>query len=152
MTTIMKVGFAFLAMFFGTQSAALAAKPEIYLHKKWEYAVDGYDVTTYFDGTPIKGDPKYAAKVANATYIFASQENLDKFLADEGAFRPAYGGYCAYALGKREMLVHGDPKVWYIKDGVLYLNFSRGVQKKWLKNIDEYIANADRLWPDILNK
>ncbi len=152
MTTLFKTGLAALIVLFAATGAAFAAKPEIYVKKNWEYALNGYDPTSYFDGEPVKGDAQYSADVANATYIFASQENLDKFLADPDAYRPAYGGHCAYALGKRGVLVHGDPKVWTVYNGVLYINFSRGVQRKWLPKKDEFIEAADALWPEILEK
>ena len=152
MATIFKTGLTALIVLIAASGAALAAKPEVYVKRNWDYALNGFDATSYFDGEPIKGDPQYSAKIANGTYIFASQENLDKFLSDPDAYRPAYGGYCAYALGARGALAHGDPKVWTVHEGVLYLNFSRGVQKKWLPKKEEYIEAADALWPEILNK
>ncbi len=150
--TGIKAGVAAFAVFFAAMTSVIAATPEIYLNKRWDYAVDGYDVTSYFDGEPIKGDPQYSMQVANGTFIFASQDNLDTFLADPDAYRPAYGGHCAYALGKREILVKGDPQVWHIEGGVLYLNLNRGVQKKWLKDMDTYISHADSLWPSVLSR
>lgn len=152
MTTLLKAGLAAVIFVIAATSAAFSATPEIYVKKNWDYALDGYDPTSYFDGAPAKGDPQYSATVANATYIFASQENLDKFLGDPDAFRPAYGGHCAYALGKRGILVHGDPTVWTVHEGVLYINFSKGVQKKWLPKKEEYIEAADALWPEVLDK
>ena len=44
-----------------------------------------------------------------------------------------------------------DPKYWKIVDGKLYLNYSRDVQEKWLKDIPGHIENADINWPKVLN-
>jgi len=151
MTSIIKTGLAALAIMFTAVTAAFAGTPEVFVAKKWDYAVDGYDVTSYFDGALVKGDSQFAAEVANATFIFASQENLDKFLASPDAYRPAFGGHCAYALAVRGILVKGDPQIWHIEDGVLYLNLNKGVQKKWLADIANMIAKAQAFWPGVLN-
>lgn len=46
-----------------------------------------------------------------------------------------------------------DPvESWKIVDGKLYLNYSREVQKKWIKDIPDYIEKADKNWPAVLNK
>ena len=168
MTSYFRIGmFAFLALAFGvvstfaTASAQDRSNPyEIWVHKKWDYAAEGYDVTSYFktneDGSlsatdtgPVKGDPQFAATVANGTFIFASQENLDKFLAALDTYRPQYGGHCAYALGKHGFFVNGDPEAWHVaEDGKLYFNLKTSIQKKWFKKKEEYITTADPRWTE----
>ena len=46
----------------------------------------------------------------------------------------------------------GDPEVWRIVKGKLYLNYDAGVQAKWEKNIPGFIVAADRNWPSVLDK
>jgi len=165
MTSYLRLGFfAFLALAFGVVSTAATASAqdrnnpyEIWVHKKWDYAADGYDVTSYFqtdengdliatDTGPVQGDPQFFATVANGTYIFASQENLDTFLASPDTYRPQYGGHCAYALGKRGFFVNGDPEAWHVANGKLYFNLKTSIQRKWLRDRDAYIETADPLW------
>ena len=168
MTNYLRLGlFAFLAVAFGLVSTAATAHAqdrsnpyEIWVHKKWDYAAEGYDVTSYFaedaegnvtatTGEPVKGDPAFAATVANGTYIFASQENLDRFLASPAKYSPQYGGHCAYALGKHGYFVHGDPEAWHVADdGKLYFNLKTSIQKKWFKKKAEYITTADPRWTE----
>ena len=152
MNTFVKAGLAAFAVIFATATGAFAAKPEIYVNKKWDYAADGYDVTSYFQGEPVKGNPEFAAQVANATYIFASQENLDKFNADQAQYRPQYGGHCAYALAVRGIAVKGDPLIWRIEDNRLFLNLNKKVQTKFINDIDNMITKADGNWPEVLTK
>ena len=168
MTSYLRIGFfAFLAVAFGLVSTAATASAqdrsnpyEIWVNKKWDYAAEGYDVTSYFSedeagtltataGEPVKGDPQFAATVANGTYIFASQENLDRFLAEPAKYSPQYGGHCAYALGKHGYFVHGDPEAWHVaEDGKLYFNLKSSIQKKWFKKKAEYITTADPRWTE----
>ena len=163
MTAYIRLGLlAFLAVAFGlvstaatTASAQDRSNPyEIWVNKKWDYAAEGYDVTSYFTedaagnltattGEPVKGDPQFAATVANGTYIFASQENLDTFLAAPDTY------HCAYALGKHGYFVHGDPEAWHVADdGKLYFNLKSSIQKKWLKDKQGYITTADPRWTE----
>jgi hypothetical protein len=41
---------------------------------------------------------------------------------------PAYGGYCAFGISVGKKFI-GDPEVWRIVDGRLYLNLDTGIQK-----------------------
>lgn len=142
-------------------TAAEARAPEIYLDRggvfsrAWEYAVGGYDVVAYFDleegAAPVAGDDDYVTEYLGAQWRFASQENLEKFKADPDRYRPAYGGYCAWAMA-RDKLAKGDPKVWYVYDGTLYLNVSPRYEREWLSDVDNEIARADGFWPGILDR
>ena len=39
--------------------------------------------------------------------------------------------------------------VWRVVDGKLYLNYSKGVQKKWEQDRAGYIQKADQNWPGL---
>ena len=146
------------AAFFLTAAGAVAASPEIYLKtkgfgSKWTHAVNGYDTVSFHqEGGPVKGGTQFETEYLGARWLFASQENLDLFLANPDKYRPAYGGYCAYALGVGSGLVHGDPEAWSLHNGVLYLNLNKGVRRRWLKDPDGYIEKADAVWPGILSE
>ena len=110
-------------------------------------AVQGYDVVTYFDGAqPTVGDAQYKSEHDGAVYHFSSAGNRDKFNANPSKYAPAYGGYCAFgtAMGRK---FPGDPLVWRVRDGKLYLNLNKKVQAKWNENIPGFIRGADNNWP-----
>ena len=96
---------------------------------------------------PGKADITYSWK--GATWRFASAQNRDAFKADPEKYAPQYGGYCAYAVSQGAT-AKGDPKVWSVVDGKLYLNLSASVQKTWEKDVPGYIKSADKNWPEVL--
>jgi len=129
------------------------AKPEIWMKKKWDYAINGYDTVAYFTvGEPVEGNDLYVTEYKGVNWRFSSAENLALFEEDPVKYSPQYGGHCAYALGKNGVLVHGDPKKWAIVEDKLYLNLNGSIQKKWLKKTDFYITNADSVWPRALTE
>ncbi len=141
-----------------TDEAFAAPKPEIFVQggglfsNAWTHALNGYDTVAYFkEGRPVRGDGQFETQFKGAKWLFASQDNLDAFLADPDAYRPRYGNYCAYALAVGNGLVKGDPEAWHIHDGKLYVNYDQRTQRRWLKKKAEYIETADGLWPGILD-
>ena len=113
-------------------------------------AVSGYDTVSYFqgDGVPVKGSARFMVKHDGAEWHFSSQENADKFKANPDAYAPQYGGHCAWAMS-RGSLAPGDPTLYKIRDGKLYLNFNENVQKTWLGDIEGFIAKSDPAWSKI---
>jgi YHS domain-containing protein len=112
-------------------------------------AVHGYDVVAYFNsGVATPGSDKFAVAYGGATYRFASQANLEAFLADSDRFTPAFGGFCAFGvkLGKK---LDGDPQVWKIVDDRLYLNLNSDIAAEWVKDIPGNIAKAESNWAKI---
>ncbi|MEM8770502.1 MAG: YHS domain-containing (seleno)protein [Pseudomonadota bacterium] len=142
-------------------TGALARAPEIYLDdgglfgQGWSHAVGGHDVVAYHSlqsgAAPVMGSEDFRTEYKGASWIFSSQENLDAFVADPDRYRPRYGGYCAWAMA-RNKLAKGDPRVWHIRDGELFLNVSPRFKKEWLANVERDITRADKNWPDILDR
>ena len=88
-------------------------------------ALAGYDVVNYFtDNAAKKGSSAYAMKHDGATYYFASEEHKNMFSADPDKFLPAYGGYCAFAMGMKNATVPSNPGTFKILDGQLYVFFN----------------------------
>lgn len=109
-------------------------------------AIRGYDPVAYHtEMKPVKGEPAYAHEYNNAIWQFTSDENLKLFRDDPDRYAPEYGGYCAYAMSKG-YVVSTDPAAWTIDRGKLYLNYSLGVRKTWLKDVPGYVAKADVNW------
>lgn len=108
-------------------------------------AAHGYDVVSFFRGTPAVGNDKFALAHEGATYRFTSEDNLNAFKVDPASYEPAYGGFCAFGtvLGKK---FDGDPRYSKIVDGRLYLNLNGDIQAKWSEDIGGNIAKADANW------
>ncbi|MEC8292553.1 MAG: YHS domain-containing (seleno)protein [Pseudomonadota bacterium] len=112
-------------------------------------ALRGYDPVAYFTlGEPTPGDFQITSTYADATYRFVSEEHKAKFDANPEAYAPQYGGYCAFgtAMGFK---FDGDPEVWKIVDGELFLNLSSGVQARWEEDVTGFIDTADVKWGEI---
>lgn len=132
-------------------SAAQAADDLIYTGLFSNTAVGGYDTVAYHtEGEPVRGARDFQTEWNGATWRFASQENLDLFLADPEAYAPQYGGYCAWAMAEG-YTAKGDPNFWRIVDGKLYLNFNQEIQDRWETDIPGFISAADANYPAILN-
>lgn len=129
---------------------AAADTDPIYTGTFSNLAVQGYDPVAYFTvGEPVKGDKDFSTAYQGAQFRFASQENLDAFLADPEAYAPQYGGYCAWAVAQG-YTAKGDARRWSIVDGKLYLNYNRKVQSDWEADIPGFIQSGDQNWPVIL--
>jgi len=132
-------------------SIAHAVKP-VYSGGRERAAIRGYDPVAYFvENAPVKGLKEYQLEHNGGTWWFSSAENLEKFAADPEKYMPAYGGYCAYAIS-RNSTASSKPEYFTIHDGKLYLNYSKSVYKKWLKDKEGYISSADSNWPGLVDK
>ncbi|MEM9502228.1 MAG: YHS domain-containing (seleno)protein [Pseudomonadota bacterium] len=132
--------------------ADLGGEPSgpIYTQSKGDtLAVRGYDVVSYFsdDGVPTEGSEDFTVRYEGFDYQFANEDNAKTFIEDPSKYAPAYGGYCAWAIGANDALAPGDPNVYEIVDGTLYLNFNEDVQDRWEQDIPGFIASGDENYP-----
>jgi len=112
-------------------------------------ALHGYDPVAYFtQGRPARGSDALVHVHEGAAYRFSSQAHLDRFKQDPELFLPQYGGFCAYgvSVGKK---FDGDPRLWKIEDGKLYLNLNEEIYATFLEDIDGNVEKADRNWGEI---
>ena len=135
----------------GTVWAAERLSPDLIpiysdLHDK---PIRGYDPVAYFtEGKPMPGKEDITYEWKGAKWMFATAEHRDLFAADPEKYAPQYGGYCAYAasVGWAETI---DPEKWTIVDGKLYLN-DPSAYERWLSDIPNYIAKADKNWKELV--
>lgn len=114
-------------------------------------ALRGYDPVSYFvSGEPRPGKAEFSTAHGGATYRFGSKQNLQRFESDPDRYLPQYGGFCAYGVSVGAKF-DGDPLVWKIVDGKLYLNLNPEIQKAWDADISGAIRKADGHWPKIRN-
>lgn len=132
----------------GTKPHAQAS-PGIYTPSGSDLALGGYDTVAYFaEGVPRMGAARFTMRWHGAAWRFTSAENLERFRAAPDRYAPQYGGHCAWAAS-RNYLASGDPRQWRIVDGRLFLNYDAEVQQRWLQDIPNLVAAADRNWPGL---
>lgn len=132
-------------------ATAQAGEDQIYTGLFNNRAAGGYDVVAYFsDGKPVKGSKKFQTEYRGAEWRFVSQAHLDAFLKAPEKYAPQYGGYCAWAMG-RGYAAKGDPEVWRIVDGKLYLNYDESVREKWEMDIPGFIAKGNVNYPKLVD-
>jgi YHS domain-containing protein len=141
----------FTALIFALPFASLAqaAEPEIYTGLVDGVGAGGYDVVSYFGGTPSDGKDEFVSQWKGAKWRFASAENMKLFEASPEKYAPQYGGYCAYAVSKG-YTAKGDPEAWTVHDGKLYLNYSKSVRDTWAQDIPGNITAGNANWPKVL--
>lgn len=115
-------------------------------------AVQGYDIVTYqTEGKPQQGNGNHLSVHNGVTYIFVSEKNKEMFKSNPDKYLPAFGGYCAYGVAVGKKFV-GDPEVWEVVDGKLYLNLDNKIKGIWVKDIPGHIKTADTKWQKIKHK
>ena len=117
-------------------------------------AVGGYDVVSYFDRAPEKGNKSIQASYEGITYLFSSVSNQQKFRDNPKKYVPAYGGWCAYAMGVSGDKVKIDPETFKIIDDRLYLFYNfwgNNTLKSWNEDEPALKTKADKYWSETLS-
>jgi YHS domain-containing protein len=116
---------------------------------KKSIAIEGYDPVSYFDNKPLEGKNELKITNKGVTYLFANAANLAKFKVNPDKYEPAYGGWCAYAMGETGEKVKVDPETFKIVDGKLNLFYNfwgNNTLTDWNKNEAILKAKADQNW------
>lgn len=126
------------------------ARGEYNLPKDSTLAVQGYDVVSYVrDNAAARGDERFSAEYRGVTYRFTAEEHRGAFVKAPRKYLPAYGGWCASAIGAKGEKVGIDPTNFKVKDGRLFL-FYRSLfadaLKDWNRHEKEWEPAADANW------
>jgi YHS domain-containing protein len=126
-----------------------------------KFAVSGFDTVSYFDlkqsavgspqASPLPGKASITAEYNGVTFAFATEDNKKRFLANPAKFAPQYDGHCAFGVAKGGK-VPGNPKLWRIVNGKLYLNIKDTVVSQWEENIPGNIKVAGKNWKKLEKK
>ena len=117
------------------------------------YVAEGYDVVSYFSNKSEEGNKEFITTYDGVKLKFSSNKNLETFKNSPKKYIPAYGGYCAYALGTKSKKVSINPETFEIRDGKLYLFYnSWGINtfETWKEEGPEKLkVDADKNWVKI---
>ncbi len=123
-----------------------------------KYAISGYDAVAFFEleqapvgqsqPEAVPGNASITADFNGSTWAFSTEENRDKFLADPAKYAPQYDGHCAYGVAQGGK-VPGNPNLWRIVDGKLYLNINPPVVGFWEADIAGQIGTANTNWGNL---
>ncbi|MDX2158772.1 MAG: YHS domain-containing (seleno)protein [Hyphomicrobiaceae bacterium] len=146
--------FVCLLAVLGGATEAVAQKPEIYQSGQERFgaslAVGGFDTVAYHtQGLPVPGNAAFRVSWKGAEWRFSSSENRDRFVKEPDKYAPQFGGYCAFAVAYGSTAA-GDPRVFSIAKGKLYLNLNESVQSSWARDQDNLIQRAERNWPKVV--
>jgi hypothetical protein len=124
-------------------------------------AIGGYDVVSYFKGTPWKGNPLFQAVHKTVVYYFISEQNKNAFSAEPDKYLPQYDGWCALAIGAQKKKVKINPETFKITNGKLYLFYNTqsalsGTKfnslEPWIKDEENLIKKSDINWVGMKGK
>lgn len=139
-------------------AASTAATPDTdtrrahYHLEKAGLAIEGYDPVAYFPeggGKPAKGKKTLEVEHLGVRYRFSSEANKKRFEDSPQKYEPAYGGWCAYAMGTSGDKVDVDPTSYEVHDGRLYLFYKSlfaNTLKSWKPKRAELKPKADAAW------
>ncbi|HEY9047571.1 MAG TPA: YHS domain-containing (seleno)protein [Ohtaekwangia sp.] len=149
----MKSGLIIFLLLCSTQLFAQNdAQRSKHFNIKKNIALEGYDAVSYFDNKPVEGKESIRFTHKGITYLFSSQNNLARFKSNPDKYEPAYGGWCAYAMGESGEKVKVDPETFKIIDGKLYLYYNfwgNNTLEDWNKNEAKLKQAGDRNWKNI---
>lgn len=119
-------------------------------------AIEGYDLVSYFlEKKPVKGKKELAVYYQGVSYWFSTPEHKALFLKNPATYEPAYGGWCAYAMGAKGEKVSIDPETYKIVNNKLYLFYNRffnNTLKEWNKDETNLKSKADQSWNKIIQQ
>lgn len=116
-------------------------------------AIGGYDPVAYFtEGRAVPGRQDHALKWRGAVWLFVSSDTMLAFEMNPRAYAPRFGGYCADALAAEGRLTPGDPRLFVIDDGRLYLLGSAAARDRWRHDADALAEQAQAHWPGVLKR
>jgi YHS domain-containing protein len=130
----------------------LSARADVAIFSAREgVALGGYDAVALFEQrSVVTGDQAFSLLWKGVVWHFVSAGNQARFESNPRAYVPAFGGYCAYAMSKG-YLAAGDPHLWVVRDGELYLLNNPSVQAIWQDEADHIVADARGNWPRVLH-
>jgi YHS domain-containing protein len=113
-------------------------------------AIGGYDpVAFYTDGKPVPGNVELELTYGGAVWRFCNIGNREAFAARPDVYMPRFGGYDPVGVA-HGVAVAGNPAMWLITGGRLFLFYDRDRLETFRANPEGVTSAAERKWPDVL--
>lgn len=137
-------------------TAILFAQKTEHRNLENKVAIQGYDPVSYLEEKKaVKGKRELSVNINGAIYYTSSEKNKQLLKSNPAKYEPAYGGWCAFAMGDSGEKVEIDPETFKIVNGRLHLfynKFFKNTLKSWNKNEVQLKKNADLNWKKITEK
>ncbi len=105
-------------------------------------ALKGYDPVAYVQDARAKpGNNQFTYDWGDATWQFASADNMALFIQNPESYAPQFGGFCSFAVSKG-FTADISPDAWHINDGKLYVFADKNVQADWVAGIGDGTLKA----------
>jgi len=155
-TMLISVGLLLSLLFVNFSASAQEdpARRQKLFNLSRQVAIQGYDPVGYFvSNKAIKGKKELAYTYKGITYYFANAANLSTFKQNPEKYEPAYGGWCAYAIGAKNQKVEIDPGTFKIKNGKLllfYNSWPTNTLNYWNEDETNLYKKAETNWQKIV--
>jgi tetratricopeptide (TPR) repeat protein len=112
-------------------------------------AISGFDPVAYFSRQQaVLGKGEYFTLWKGGLWLFASADDRARFVQHPDRYTPAFGGFCSYCLWVGNKY-HGNPQVWAVYEGTLYLHSSKENLANWEESPDYFIEDAHIRWSKV---
>ena len=113
-------------------------------------AIGGYDpVAFYTDGKPVARQPGHRIALCRRDLAFQQHRQSRGFAARPDIYMPQFGGYDPIGVA-RGVAVAGNPTLWLITSGRLFLFYDRRRLEMFTADPARFTGEAERKWPDVL--
>lgn len=134
-TFLLAVGMALVAGPAFGQDGDETRKPEL----------KGFSPAAYLlQGKAVRGAPEHSVTYHGKLYYLSSDEEKKKFQEDPEKYLPRFGGLCTTALGgSYGNRFAGDPEVFDVHEGRVYLFSSERARRAYQRSPQHYIGQAE---------
>ncbi len=145
--TIMKITGLLFGFYLLTMNIAFAESLDrATVEKQGTLALQGFDPTTYFNLSGAKqGNDAFQAVYMGQRYLFANEENQQKFANNPAQYLPQFGALCAHSLVMEKDVI-ADPSIYTIEAGKLYMFVSQEAKSEWIKDSSKNLVAATKHW------
>ena len=111
----------------------------------------GYDVITFHQKNPQKGNPDFQSEYLGAKYHFVSEENKKLFESNKEKYAPLYNGFCAVAVALNKLSPIQLQTYSFVNDKLIFQH-NMNAQKLWNKDIKKNAKKAEKNWANVSQK
>jgi hypothetical protein len=143
---------AALALTVGVAPVGAQTTERIVSDRHTGLAIGGFDPVAYFiDGEALVGRGTQEFRHGGVVWRFRNPGNRAVFMQTPDLYMPVHGGYDPTAVA-RGTAVPGNPTLWVIAAGRLYLFYTVEARDQFLAAPDKAIAAAEAQWPQVMDR